>query len=110
MVRPVARFGSSLASLMRCASAPGRGGAGGAGEAGGRLVEDVDGATRRALREFFGEFDALRFAARKRRGRLAEFDVAEADIEESLYLLFDLRDVFEQRQCLFDRRVEQLRD
>src|ERR1041384_1266065 len=33
-------------------------------EAGRRFVEDVDGATRRAFREFAREFDALGFTAR----------------------------------------------
>ena len=59
----------------------------------GRLVEDVDGSARRALGEFARELDALRLAARKRCGRLAELDVAEADVEERLELLLDLRDV-----------------
>ncbi len=64
----------------------------------------------RALRQFLGELDALRFAARKRGRRLAELDVAEADVEQRLELLLDLRDVLKQRQRLFDRRVEQVGD
>src|ERR1043166_2109672 len=79
-------------------------------EAGGRLVEDVDGAARGALREFARELDALGLAARKRCGRLAELDVAEADIQSSLDLLLDLRDVFENGQRLFDRGVEEFGD
>src|SRR5262245_48947803 len=76
----------------------------------GRLVQDVDGAARGAARKLFGQLDALRLAARKRRRRLAEFDVTQADFVERLQLLFDLRVIFEQRQGLFDRRVQQLRD
>jgi hypothetical protein len=38
-------------------------------QAGGRLVEDVEGAAGGALRQFLGELDALRLAAGQR-GRL----------------------------------------
>ena len=57
-----------------------------------------------------GELDALRLAAGERRRRLAELDVAEADIEQGLELLLDLRDVLKQRHRLFDGRVEQVGD
>src|SRR5215470_15148718 len=76
----------------------------------GRLVQDVDGAARGAARKLFGQLDALRLAAGERRRRLAEFDVAQADLVKRLQLLFDLWVIFEQRQGFFDRRVQQLRD
>src|SRR5215204_4546779 len=50
-------------------------------EAGRRLVEDVDGAPRGALRQLAGELDALRLAAGQGGRRLAELDVAEAHVE-----------------------------
>jgi hypothetical protein len=46
-----------------------------------RLVEDVDGAPGGALRQLAGELDALRLAAGEGGRRLAELDVAEADVE-----------------------------
>ena len=51
-------------------------------QAGRRLVEDVDGAAGRPLLQLGGQLDALRLAAGQRRGRLAEPDVAEADVVE----------------------------
>ena len=45
---------------------------------GGRFVEDVQRAAGGPLREFLGEFDALRLAAGKRGRLLAEIDIAEA--------------------------------
>ena len=53
-------------------------------EPGGRLVEDVDRLAGGAPRELRGQLHALRLAARERRGRLAEADVAEADVHERL--------------------------
>src|ERR1700694_4390946 len=47
-------------------------------EAGGGLVEDVERAAGLALRELAGQLDALRFAAGKSCGGLAERYVAEA--------------------------------
>src|ERR1700674_3042848 len=71
-------------------------------EAGGRLVKDVEGATGVPLRKFRGEFDSLRLSAGERRRRLAEVDVAESDIEESLQLLSNARLILEERQRIFD--------
>src|SRR6266852_8760217 len=60
-----------------------------------RLIEDVERAPGLAFRKLAREFNALRFAARKRRGGLAQRDVAEADIHERGKLLLNLRNVFE---------------
>ena len=46
----------------------------------------------------------------KRRRRLADLDIAEADIEQRLQLLLDLRNIFEYRQRVLDRRIEQVGD
>ncbi len=56
-------------------------------QAGGRFVEDVQGAAGRALRQFLGELDALRLATRQRVCLLADLDVAEADVEQRLQLV-----------------------
>ena len=55
-------------------------------EAGRRLVEDVQRPAGRPPRELGRELDALRLAAGQRRRRLAEVDVAEADVVERLEL------------------------
>ena len=54
-------------------------------EAGGRLVEQVERAAGLHARELARELDALGFAARQRRRRLAERQVAEADVDERLH-------------------------
>ena len=50
----------------------------------GGLVEDVERAAGGDLAELAGELDALRLAAGERGGRLAELDVAKADLVERL--------------------------
>ena len=65
-------------------------------QAGRRLVEDVERAPGGDLRQLGRELDALRLAARQRRRRLAEADVAEPDVVERLQAPADLRDVLEE--------------
>src|SRR5947209_8217264 len=79
-------------------------------EARGRLVEDVERACAGALREIGGELDALRFAARKRCGRLAEAEVAEAHVVEDAQAVTDLRGVAEKRHRLAHSHVENIVD
>ena len=79
-------------------------------QAGGRLVEDVEGAAGGALAELLRELDALRFAARERRRLLADLDVVEADALQRLHLLADRGHGLEQRLGLLDRHVEHIGD
>ena len=58
----------------------------------------------------FDELHALRFAAAQRRRRLAELDVAEADVLQRPKLVRDRRKVLEQRQRLIDGEVEHVGD
>ena len=69
-----------------------------------RLVEHVERAAGRLARELARELHALRFAARERRRRLAERDVAEADLAQRLEPLADARDGLEQLERLLHRR------
>ena len=71
-------------------------------QAGRRLVEDVERAPGAAPLQLARELDALRLAARERRRRLAEVDVAEPDVVERLQLAPDRRDVLEEVQRLLD--------
>ncbi len=41
---------------------------------------------------------------------MAEFDIAEADVQKRLQLWLNLRNVFQQRQGLFHGRVQKFRD
>ncbi len=75
-----------------------------------RLVEDVQRPAGRDLRQLLRELDALRLAARQRRGGLAEPDVVEPDVVERLELAPDLRDLREERERLLDRHVQHLGD
>src|SRR5208282_1734476 len=67
-------------------------------QAGGGLVEKVKSFSGLALAQLAGQLDALRFAARQSHRRLAEMNVAEANIDQRLQLLFYLRNVFEDGQ------------
>ena len=77
-------------------------------QAGGWFVEDIKSAASLALGEFAGELDALRFAAGKGGGGLAECDVAEADLDECRELLLNLRNIFEKLQRI-GRRTDSRR-
>ena len=77
---------------------------------GSGFVEYVDRFTCRAFREFLREFDTLRFPTAQSRGRLPDLDITQTDVEQRLELLFDLRNVLQDRQSVLDRRVEQVRD
>ena len=77
---------------------------------GGRLVEDVERAARRAARQFLGELHALRLAARQGRRLLADMDVAEADLLQGQQLVADDRHGLEELDALVDRHVEHVGD
>src|SRR5437763_6818547 len=79
-------------------------------EAGGRLVEDVEGLAGGPAGELLGEFDALRLAAGERRRRLADLDVAEADLLKHAHLVADAGDRLEQLGRLLDVHVEHVGD
>src|SRR3984893_2553041 len=55
------------------------------------LVEDVERAAGGPARQFLGELDALRFAARERGRRLAEMNVVQPDVAQGLELLTNRR-------------------
>ena len=79
-------------------------------EARRRLIENVEGAPRVALRELGRELDALRLAARERGRALAEVHVAEADVEQRLELLADARLILEEGARILDGHVEHVGD
>ena len=79
-------------------------------QAGGRLVEDVQRPPRRPSRQLGRELDPLRLAAGEGRRRLAEVDVAEADVEQGLELGADLGDRREELERLGDGHLEHVRD
>ncbi len=79
-------------------------------QAGRRLVEDVQRRPGGDLRQLGGQLHALRLAARQRRGRLAEADVAQADVVERLQLPADLGDVVEELDRLLDGHVQHVGD
>ena len=79
-------------------------------EAGGRLVEDVEGAAGVPLGQLGRELDALRLAARERRRALAEVDVAEAHVVQRLELGEDPRLVLEELERLGHGEVQHVGD
>src|SRR5690554_2926068 len=79
-------------------------------EARGGLVQDVDRLPGRAPAELGGELHALRLPARERGRRLADADVAEADVLHQLELARDRGDVLEELEPLVHRHVEHVGD
>ena len=77
-------------------------------QAGGGLIQNVKSPPRLPAGEFFGEFDALRFTARKRGGTLAQMDVAQPHVQQRLQLGADLRVGLHQRQGLFNGKGEKV--
>src|SRR6266480_2914032 len=61
-----------------------------------RLIENVERAPGGAPRQFLGELDALRLAAREGRRRLADMDVAEPDPLQGQKLVTDRRNGAEE--------------
>ena len=62
------------------------------------------------LGQLLRQLDPLRLAARQRGRRLAERDVAEADLAQRLQLLPDLGDVLQELAGLRHRHVEHVGD
>src|SRR5262249_37488935 len=79
-------------------------------QAGGRFVEDVESAAGVALGELARQLDPLRLAARQRRRRLAERDVAEADVLQRLQDAAQLAVVLEQAHRVGDGGLEDVGD
>ena len=79
-------------------------------QAGGRFVEDVEGAAGAAAAEFFGQFDALGLAAGQGGGWLAELDVAEAHVVQGLEYAAHGGHVFEEAEGFFDLHVQHVGD
>jgi hypothetical protein len=79
-------------------------------QTGRRLVEHVDAAPVGAALQLGRELDALRLAARERRGRLPEAHVAEPDVDEGLEVAVDRLDRLEELGRLGDRHLEHLGD
>src|SRR5699024_6140282 len=75
-------------------------------QAGGGLVEDVHRPAGGAFGQFRGQLDALGLTAGQRRGRLAEPDVAEADVDQGLQVPRDRWLVGEELEAFGARHVE----
>src|SRR5690606_39050389 len=76
----------------------------------GRLVEDVEGATRGTAPQLRCQLDPLCLTAGEGRGRLPELDVAEPDVVDGLQAAGDPRLVLEELEVCLDRHLQDLRD
>ena len=63
------------------------------------LVEDVEGVPGRAPAQLAGQLHPLRLAARERRRRLAQADVAQADVDQGLHVAGDGRLALEEARA-----------
>ena len=79
-------------------------------EPGRRLVEDVERPAGRPPRQLGRQLDPLRLAARQGRRRLAEVDVAQADVVQRLELGPDVRHRREEVERLGDGHLEDVGD
>ena len=79
-------------------------------EADGRFVEEVDGPLKAGTEELARDLHALRLAARERRRRLAELEVAEPHFRERTEAVRDAGDVAEEFETFLDRHLEDLVD
>ena len=79
-------------------------------QAGGRLVQDIERVAGGAAGEFGGQFDALGFAAGQRGRRLAQMDIAQADIVQGLQLVLDGGDIGEEFQRFFHGHIQDIGD
>src|SRR5581483_2629890 len=75
-------------------------------QAGSRLVQQVKSLAGLPFAQLARQLDALGLTARESHRRLSEVNVAQSHIYESLQLLPDLRNVFQHRQCIRDRRFQ----
>ena len=80
------------------------------GEAGGRFVENVDGAARGTARKLGGELDALGLAAAEGGCGLANLDVAQAHVPHGVQLAANAGEMFEDPAGLLDGHVQYLGD
>ena len=79
-------------------------------QAGGRLVEDIDGLSGRALRQLGRQLGALRLAAGQRGGGLAELDIAQTDLAHSLQSACNLGHVGEELTRFIYRHIQHFID
>src|ERR1700693_2405328 len=77
-------------------------------QAGCRLVENIQRAARLALGKFARQFCALSFTAGNCGGRLSELNISQPDIDESLQLDLNGRNIFEHLQSFLDREIEKI--
>ena len=75
-------------------------------EAGSGLIEDIEDALIFRARKMRGKFQALRFAARKRGGGLAEPEIAEADFIQDAQLGDDFGNTIEEGESLARRELQ----
>ena len=79
-------------------------------EADGRLVEEIEDVPVALVDEVKGQLDPLQLAAREGRRRLAQAQVAQADVLEGLDLLDDVRPVGEELEGVVDGQVQDVVD
>ncbi len=79
-------------------------------KAGGGLIQNIKSRAGAALGQFLGQLDALGFAARQRRGVLAQANVGEAHVHQGMQLAGYDGDVFEEVAGDLNGHVEHFGD
>ena len=79
-------------------------------ESGGGFIQDIESVAGRAFRKFCRQFDALRFAAGKRRCGLPQLHIPQSHVYKRAQSRGDLRDVLEKSQRVFAREIQDVRN
>ncbi len=79
-------------------------------QAGGRLIQQVQGASGLPFAQLAGQLDALRLAAAQGHGRLTEVNVSQPHIDQRLQLLARLGNVLQHGEGFANGRIEQVSD
>ena len=73
-----------------------------------RFIQNIERAAGRALRQFLGQLDALRFATRKRGGLLPDLDISQPDALQSQHFITHHRHGLKKFGGFVDRHVQNI--
>ena len=73
-----------------------------------RFIQNIECAAGRALRQFLGQLDALRFATRKRGGLLPDLDISQTDALQSQHFITHHRHGLKKFGGFVDRHVQHI--
>ena len=79
-------------------------------QTGSRLIQNINGFTRIALRKFCCQLHALTLTTRQSSRRLSQLDISQSDFLQNLYLIQYLRNIFEKLYRTVDGHIKHIGD